>query len=90
MNKGTIIQFRGSWSSGMGFLVIKDSKTGEVQSIPCDNAPTVRALEACFGDTITEGHTANGKGYIGKEIYWDYDEMGLMLEGFTPVDEQSI
>jgi len=90
MNKGTIVQFRGSWGSGIGFLDIKDSETGEVQSIPCENSPTVRALEACFGNVITEGHTANGRGYIGKEIYWDYDELGMILEGFTPVDESLI
>ena len=87
MRKGTIIEFRGSWSSGLGYLIIEDSRTHKVEAVPCDNAPTVRALEAAFGDTITPGHTANGTGYKGKEIYWDYDESGLVLGGFTPAEE---
>lgn len=85
--KGKILNFGGSWGSGLGFLLIKDSKTGAVESVPCDNACTVRALESAFGNVITTGHTANGNGYKGQEIYWSYDEMGLVLGAFTPVAE---
>jgi len=87
MRRGIIRKFQGSWGSGIGYLLIEDSKTHKVESIPCDNAPTVRALERAFGNIITEGHTANGAGYKGKEIYWEYDNFGLVLAGFTPVKE---
>lgn len=87
--KGKLLQFRGTWGSGIGCLVIEDSETGDVEVIPCDNAPTVRALDACFGNVITAGHTARGIGYKGKEVYWSYDEMGLILAGFTPVEDAS-
>jgi len=86
IRKGRLIQFRGSWGSGLGSLEIEDSETGIHELVPCDNGATVRALEAAFGDVITEGHTANGDGYKGREVYWSYDEFGLVLEGFTPIE----
>jgi len=87
IRKGKLIQFRGSWGSGLAVLEIEDSETGAHELVPCDNGATVRALEAAFGNVITQGHTANGDGYKGKEVYWSYDELGLVLEGFTPVAE---
>ena len=87
IRKGKLIQFRGSWGSGLGTLEIEDSETGAHELIPCDNGATVRALEAAFGDVITEAHTANGDGYKGQEVYWSLDELGLVLEGFTPVED---
>ena len=87
IRKGKLIQFRGSWGSGLAVLEIEDSETGAHELVPCDNGATVRALEAAFGDVITQGHTANGDGYKGQEVYWSYDELGLVLEGFTPVAE---
>ena len=85
MRTGTIVGLRGSWGSGIAILEIKDSETQEVEGIPCDNGATVRALQAAFGDTITPGHTANGQGYIGQDIRWVYDDLGLCLGGFAPV-----
>ena len=87
VRKGRLIQFHGSWGSGLGTLEIEDSETGAHELIPCDNGATVRALEAAFGDVITEGHTADGGGYKGHEVYWSLDEFGLVLEGFTPVED---
>jgi len=88
MRRGIIKQFRGSWGSGIGYLDIEDSETGIIESVPCENAPTVRALEVCFGKVITPGHSADGTGYKDKEIYWDYDELGLVLGGFSPVEKE--
>ncbi len=85
--KGRLVQFGGSWGSGLGTLEIEDSETGEHEFVPCDNGATVRALEAAFGDVITPAHTANGDGYKRQEVYWSYDEFGLVLEGFTPVED---
>lgn len=79
--KGTIERFVGSWGSGLGYLVI------DGVSVPCENGPTVRALDACFGDVITFGHSVNQEAIKGKEIYWSYDEFGLILGGFTPVED---
>jgi len=89
IKKGKLVQFGGSWGSGLGLLEIEDSETGVPERVPCDNGATVRALEAAFGNVITEGHTANGNGYRGQEVYWSYDELGLVLDGFTPVDDAS-
>jgi len=85
IKKGKLIQFHGSWGSGLATLEIEDSETGARELVPCDNGTTVRALEAAFGSVITPGHTANGDGYKGQEVYWSYDELGLVLAGFTPV-----
>ena len=80
-----ILAFRGSWNSGLGELVLEnEDKT--VTTIPCDNGPTVRGLQAAFGDFITPNHTASGPGPIGQWIYWSYDDMGLVLGGFIPFD----
>jgi len=88
VRKGKIVAFRGSWHSGLGALVIVDSESGIEEAIPCDNAPTVRALEGAFGNVIAGGHTLNPKGgHVGKEIYWSTDDLGLILECFTPVDD---
>ena len=89
IRKGKLIQFGGSWGSGLGFLEIEDSETGVRERVPCDNGATVRALEAAFGDVITEGHNANGGGYKGQEVYWSLDEFGLVLAAFTPVEDAS-
>ena len=40
-----ILGFHGSWSSGLAALEVL-SATGEVRLIYCENAPTVRALDA--------------------------------------------
>jgi hypothetical protein len=85
MRQGIIRGFHGSWCSGLATLEIEDSKTGQVEGIPCDNGPTVRALDAAFGDVIGPGHTVKQHaGFIGKEILWDYDDMGLVLGYFGP------
>ncbi len=83
MNKGIIVGFKGSWSSGIATLVIKDSK-GRVKDIPCENTTTVRALDACYGGVIQSGRTASEKPFVGKRIFYEYDDMGLMLGSFVP------
>ena len=89
IRKGRLIQFHGSWGSGLGTLEIEDSETGMREHVHCDNGATIRALEAAFGDVITPGHTANGNGYKGREVYWSYDELGLVFGRFTPVEDAS-
>ncbi len=89
IRKGRLVQFGGSWGSGLGTLEIEDSETGEHELVHCDNGATVRALEAAFGNVITPAHTANGNGYKGQEVYWSLDELGLVLAGFTPVEDGS-
>ena len=84
MNKGIIVGFRGSWSSGIAQLMIKDTK-GHIKAIPCENTATVRALDACYGGVIRSGRTACEEPFVGKKIFYEYDDMGLMLGGFAPV-----
>ena len=89
IEKGKIIEFRGTWLSGLGYWVIEDSKTGTIRNVTCENAPTVRALEGAFGDVITPGHSVDPQGgHVGKEIYFSCDDLGL-LDGFTPVVQAS-
>jgi len=84
IHKGKIIGFRGSWGSGLGYLIIQ-TENG-IEQVPCDNAPTVRALDAAFGNVITRGHTVNQGAIKDKEIYYS---VGFVLEGFTPVEMAS-
>jgi len=87
MQHGIIRSFSGSWNSGIGFLAIEDINTGIIEQVPCDNGPTVRALESAFGDVIGGAHSVDTDGgHVNQEIFWDYDDMGLVLGGFTPAD----
>jgi hypothetical protein len=83
MERGTIEGFRGSWMSGLGYLIING------HGVPCENGATVRALEACFGDVIAEGHTVDSKAVADKEVFYSTDFMGV-LEGFTPVASEDL
>lgn len=81
IHRGIIEDFRGSWGSGIATLIVSG------RAIPCDNAPTVRALRAAFGDcVIGEGHTVSQSAFIGKDIIWVWD-MGLVLGGFVPTED---
>jgi hypothetical protein len=85
--KGTIVALNCRMGSGLAELVIQ-GEDGVTVGVPCDNAPTVRALEGAFGNVIAPGHRVNPEGgHIGKEIFWSYDDLGFVLEAFTPVEE---
>ena len=83
MERGVINGFRGSWQSGLGYLIING------HGVPCENGATVRALEACFGNVIAEGHTVNDEALQSKEVFYSTDFMGV-LEGFTPVSAEDL
>ena len=87
--KARILGFKGSWMSGLGALLLEDlDDSGGPPMIHCENAPTVRALEGAFGNVIGNAHDVNNEGgHIGKEIYYSFDDMGLILECFTPVED---
>jgi hypothetical protein len=85
LHKGTILSFRGSWMSGLASLAINDERRGMVL-VHCENAPTVRALDGCFGDVIDNNHCVRQEAIEGKEIYYSTDPFGI-LEAFTPVDD---
>ncbi len=84
LNRGIIEGFSGSWMSGLGHLIIDGIP------VPCENGPTVRALESCFGDVITPGHMVRSTAIQGREIYWSMDDMGLILQSFTSVDNEEL
>lgn len=89
MEKGKILGFRGTWGSGIATLTVKNLKTGEIENIPTDNAPTVRALESAYGNIISAGHTADISRIKGKIIYYDYTGWGT-LAGFVPEEEATL
>jgi hypothetical protein len=82
MDRGTIDGFSGSWGSGLGLLII------DGQPVPCDNAATVRALEACFGGFVAPGHTVRQDSIVGREIRYSVSPWGV-LETFSQVDDNS-
>jgi hypothetical protein len=79
--RGKIEGFYGSWQSGIATLAV-----GGVE-VFCDNAPTVRALDAAFGKVITSDHQVSQKAIVGKDIVYSMDEMGLMMAAFTPTKQ---
>ena len=82
MDRGTIDGFMGSWGSGLAHLII------DGQPVPCDNAATVMALEACFGGVITPGNTVSQESIVGREIRYSVSPWGV-LETFSQVDDNS-
>ena len=81
--RGEIESIGGQPMSGLLTMVIG----GHV--VHADNGPTIRALDAAFGGVIGAGHSFNSDAVIGKEVYWVFDDMGLTLGGFCPVDSAS-
>ena len=90
IRKGTIKGFYGFWGSGLATLLIEDEDTKQLEEIPCDNGPTVRALDSAFGDVITDAHTVNVDAIRGKKIYWGMDDYGLCLGWILPVGEANV
>lgn len=88
MKKGTIVDFRGSWGSGLATLVVRDGR-GKVRGIYCDNGQTVRALDAIFGGVIEIWHGVNMGALKGKTIWYDVDELGV-LSSIAPVPEKGV
>lgn len=86
MHYGKIISFQGSWDSGMAQLVIED-RNGKTEAIPCDNGPTVRMLSRLFPGTIAAGHRVDVSVIQGQEVYWCYDDMGLVLGGLSSKED---
>lgn len=80
MKYGVIDGFSGSWDSGLGYLVIDGCP------VPCDNAATVRALEACFGGVIAPGYLVDQGSIVGQEIQYQISPWGV-LEAFSPVND---
>jgi len=69
---GQIVGFHSSMGSGIATLAIAVEPQGYVAHVPCENAPTVRALRDAFGNDI-----------IGQEIEFELDNLGI-LANFTP------
>lgn len=84
LQKGVIEGVYGSFGSGLATIVFQDGS-----QVHCENGPTIRALDACFGNVIGDGHTINNEdgGHVGQEIVFTTDFMNL-LEAFAPYDPE--
>ena len=69
---GQIVGFYGTLGSGIATIAITVEPQGYIAHVPCENAPTVRALRDAFGDKV-----------IGQEIEFELDTLGI-LANFTP------
>ncbi len=78
--RDNIKAFEGSWSSGIAFLRFERGI-----AIPCDNGPLARALMGAF-DCSNGNHGIDNALIAGESVVWSFDEMGLLLAGFTPYD----
>lgn len=86
--KAKILDFRGSWSSGIATLIV-EHEDGSRHDVYCDNGQTARALEAAFGNVITRGHCLDVEAIKGKTIDYYMDDMGLVMAGFNiPEDSE--
>ena len=78
--QGTIQGFYGTWNSGIARIAIDD------RTIPCDNEPTVRALQDLFGEVIQPGHVVDGEAICGHDVVYSVNDLGL-LSGLLPAHQ---
>ena len=83
MRTATIKGLSGTWGSGIAMLALQEGD--DVLHIPCENAPTVRALDSIFGNVILPGHRAEVP--VGQEIQFALDDSGL-LAAIAPAGEE--
>lgn len=83
MRRGTIIEFQGSYMSGLATLVV--DVDGQAEGFFCDNGQTERSLIHAFG-CAGEGHTIDNEKLYGNEVFFEEDSIGMM-ESFVPVAE---
>lgn len=57
---------------------------GSLAQVRCDSTAVSRAFAECFPGFVSDHGAA-----IGQEIFWVYDDLGIMLGGFVPVLEAS-
>lgn len=81
MYTGVIEDFSGGWNSGIAILSLTDGT-----HVPCENGPTVRALNDAYPGFIRDGHTVDVSVIRGREIAYEMTEYGIMA-GFMPVEE---
>ncbi len=82
--EGTIRGFRGSWHSGLASLIVA-TDDGDVFSLPCDNAPTVRCLDTIRPGFLAPGHTVRVERIVGLRARFHLDDLGLMLAAIEPL-----
>lgn len=85
--KGTIEECR--VEGGIVILSIRDDR-GVLWPVPGDNGNVVRLLDHAFGGVIAEGHTINPLPFIGKEIYYEVDEVVGALISLIPTDDPEL
>lgn len=91
MGKGLIMGFRFSAETNYGYFDIKDSRTGNLESLIIPNswfAGLAEALHKEYGDFIISTNKRNMDRIRGKEIYYEMNDEGLFL-GFSPVEDAS-
>ena len=86
LKRGTIIEFQGSYMSGLAMLVVKD-ENDMVKYVSCENTSMVKALESAFGNVISNSHNVKSDGgHVGKDIFYHVDDFGV-IEWFIPVED---
>ena len=69
MKYGKILGWSGQPTDGMGLMAIYNLEDREVNLVPCETAPTMRALREAFPDGQINGQ------YIGYET----NDLGIMV-----------
>ena len=85
--RGKIKKLEGTFGSGLAILYI-ETDIG-TQRVYCENAQTVRALDAMFDNVIGPGHTVNQEAIVGQEVICmvGADDM---LESMKPIGQHVI
>ena len=86
MYTGTIVNFYGSWNSGLAHLLVTNHATGKVEVLLCENGPTGRALIALF-NCLAADHTIDVARIRGQKILYSINDIG-MLHSIGPIEQE--
>jgi len=74
---------------GSGIATLWIETTDGTKRVLCENAPTVRALDAMFENVIGPGHSVNQEAIVGKEVICMVGA-GDMLTSMKPIGQHGI
>jgi hypothetical protein len=84
---GNIVDFKGSWGTGIGELHLVD-RSNKVVKIKCETPYTIRELHQAYGNVITKEHTVNVDAIKNKGVYYVMNNRDVIVK-LVPEDEIS-
>ena len=86
LEKGTIVNFTGSWKSGLGTLWIQKEGEADMVGVPCENESTIEILSQYVGGVRNDAGV-DLQQFRGWEVFFTMDDTDRIMDGIVPVDD---